>query len=220
MPERFESPPDDALRLPAELEPPDGLEGRVVSALHDEGLLETASRSRPWARASGAWVAAAAAGLVLGILGFALGRWQQLGHLEDDRVETAVASVGPAQYALLLYESPGFREPGREELRADYDEYSRWVALARQRRQFVTGEDFAVDRGWTLSSPESSSPESTIDARASALAPADAVLSGMFLIRATSSEEALELARQLPHLDRGGHVVVQEVLPTDQPPVE
>lgn len=47
---------------------------------------------------------------------------------------------------------------------------------------------------------------------------ASAPLSGVFVVTARDYEHAVELAERLPHLAHGGQVVVQEIVPTEEPP--
>lgn len=188
--------------LPLEMDPPDELETRVVRALESRDLLR--QRPAPVPSSTPRWVALAA-GLAAAFL---LGRMSAPSPEADG---TTPVPLQPAQYALVLYETDDFdRGPG--EARARYDAYSRWVAEARARGQFITGEDLSVD-GYSLSP---SGSEILVDATA-ATSPG-AVLSGVFLVTAPDDEGALELARALPHLRYGGRVAVQRVVPTDVPP--
>jgi hypothetical protein len=202
-----ELPADGDLEgLPLEIEPPEALESRVVRALVARDLVRAGGKT-PRAGRLG-WVAVAAALAVSLTAAFLLGR------------ATAARSAAPvpaegaaAQFALLLYETDTYDPAKGAEARARYDEYSRWVAEARRRRQFVTGEDLAVDDGFTLA-PTHHEPAA---AREVSAAPG-AVLSGIFFITASDYDDALSLAESLPHLRHGGHVVVQRVIPTDVPP--
>ncbi len=196
-------------RLPSEMEPPPGLEARVTGALVERGLIAGSRLSGPpqWVRAS----LAAAASLLLLTVGFWVGRLGSTGAETGERGVAAVAQG--SRYALLLYETEGFQRATGAELLTRYHEYSEWVARARQRNQFVTGEDLAVDRGRVIA-PDAGAAAVTTGARLAS----GAALSGVFLITARDYSEAVDLAVSLPHLTHGGHVVVQEVIPTDQAP--
>lgn len=196
-------------RLPLEAAPPPELEDRVVDALLSRDLLRGRNVARG-SRASwrGGLLRAAAVVALLGA-GFVTGR---LGALRPSEGGTG-GEVAAARYALLLYETEEFRPASGAEEAARYHEYSHWVAWAREREQFVTGEDLAVDEGRVLT-PAGEGP--TVE---SGVAPKErASLSGVFLIEASDLDDAVELARRLPHLEHGGQVVVQRVVPTDRLP--
>ena len=205
--------------LPHEMSPPPELEQRVTDELHERGLLrrkESSVRRRLWA---------AAAAVALLAAGFLLGRST---HVESG---SAVGSVetAPGKYALLLYETEGYDRPSGPEAVTRYGEYSRWVAEAsrredlaeqvrqvaeaRARGQFVTGEDLRVDEGRVIA-PGKAGPRVEPGVEPGASAP----LSGVFVITARDYEHAVSLAAELPHLTHGGRVVVQRIVPTEQPP--
>lgn len=195
---------DELEALPLEIAPPASLERRVEHALVERGLL---IRDAGRGRSSRAWLAAVAAIVLVGF-GFLVGRlsfWNGQGP---------AGTSGPnASYALVLYETERFESAGDDETGARYDEYSRWVARARERGQFVTGEDFSVREGVTLAN----GAQGVLEAPGIS-APEGATLSGMFIVTGRSTEEVVELARSLPHLRYGGDVVVQRVVPTDVRP--
>ncbi len=213
-PENVEWPPEagDRSRLPGEVEPPADLEDRVVNALSSRGLIERGpaepARRPGWRGVRAALAAAACVALVA--MGFLFGRISS-----DATIAPGTGLDGSARdlYALLLYETAGYDKPEGSEALARYGEYSVWVAEARRREQFVTGEDLDVDRGWlVLPSREGPAVE-----QATSVA-GDAPLSGIFFIRAKDIEHALELAQALPHVKHGGSVLVQKTIPTDTPP--
>lgn len=186
-------------RLPGTLQPPGGLEDRVVAELRGRGLLPARrARVRP-GLAVAATLAAFALGALAGWLAAPLGG--------------SFSNPEGGLYALLLYETPGYLPPRGEELTVRYREYSTWVAEARRRGQFVTGEDLEVAQAWRLA-PAAGEVMVTSGVAADQPAP----LSGLFLVRADAPEQALELARALPHLRHGGQVIVQRTIPTDTPP--
>ena len=198
--------------LPKEMQPPRELEERVVGTLMSRGLI--AAQEKPVARPI-AWRAvcaslAAAACTALVAIGFFLGRIS--GDVTPAPV-TALTGSADDLYALLLYETAGYDRPTRAEAMTRYGEYSVWVAEARRRDQFVTGEDLEADRGWRVMP----SHEGPMVEEATSVAE-DAPLSGIFFIRAKDARHALELARELPHIKHGGSVLVQKTIPTDTPP--
>ncbi len=196
--------------LPREMQPPPELERKVMEELRRRGLIGTASQPRsrsgqPFAALARTGLAAAAS-LVLVAVGFLLGR----ATAPELPAPGAAQTQRPTLYALSLFETDGFQRAEGAGALERYQEYSRWVAEARSREQFVTGEDLTVDRGWLLAP--------MADAEPGVSPPASASLSGIFFITADDEQQALELARQLPHLQHGGYVVMQEVIPTDAPP--
>jgi hypothetical protein len=196
-----------ASQLPAELEPPEGLEDRVVAELLSKNLLADV-RSRPGSRNV---VAPAVMTLAASLLvGFVAGRM-------TGQVPAGAAVLTGAEqdlYAVLLYETDGYDAAQGSELGARYGEYNQWVAEARRRGQFVAGQDLEVERGW-LVRPTESLPEVEPATSISSEAP----VSGIFFLRGEDPDRILDLARGLPHARHGGIVLVQKTVPTDAPPV-
>lgn len=195
--------------LPRELAPPASLEQRVTTELQHRGLLGAKREAATPQTGLVRWALPLAASLLALGTGFWLGR---LGHQAGpDRSATAASA---ATYALLLYETPGYERATGAAERDRFDEYSRWVAEARRRGQFVGGEDLAVDRGWRVAP----APQGLEIRPGVALEVGGAPLSGIFFITADEDSHALSLAESLPHLRHGGEVVLQRILPTDSPP--
>lgn len=198
----------DRSRLAKEIESPPGLEDRIVNVLSSRGLIRrerSRARTLGWRGVQAALAAAACTALVA--IGFFLGR------ITNDGPGSVLTGSARDLYALLLYETEGYDRPTGAEAMTRYSEYSRWVAEARHRKQFVTGEDLDVDRGWlVMPSPDGSAVEPATSVGG------DAPLSGIFFIRAKDMEHALELAQALPHIKHGGSVLVQKTVPTDTPP--
>jgi len=168
----------------AAVEPPAGLEDRVVATLRDRGLLRGAvAPRRSWAPR---WVGpvAIAASLLLFVGGFVLGR-RPAPH----------PAAGLPQYTLLLYEGPGFNAAGVEDTQL-VREYSSWAKELAGRGRLVAGEKLSIQR-WTLG--------------ADSAAPGPA---GFFVIAARDEREALAIARSCPHLRYGGTVSVRPIEPT------
>lgn len=200
------APAEGVPDLPREIDPPPELEDRVVAELDRRGLLAAGAAPRTTLRRN---LLAVAASIALLVVGFLAGRATVPAPGEG----SGAAAVAERRYALLLYETDGYRAASGAEEIARYHEYSRWVAEARARDQFVTGEDLAVARGWVIE------PAGTEVRARPGVAPATgAPLSGIFLITARDDEHARDLAKSLPHLRHGGQVVIQEVVPTDEPP--
>ncbi len=186
--------PDERLRLelarlPRELIPPEGLETRVVAALHERGWLP-AARPRPnlW-RLGGA----VAAGLALLVAGFLLGR--QGGHHGQP---PAVPS-----YLLMLREGADFNRERWSDARL-IAETAAWARHRLGVRHFVVGEKLDTG-GWVLKA-----------SRVARLSPLDLQdpAGGFFVIDAASDQEALDIARSCPFLRHGGRIEVRRIHPT------
>jgi hypothetical protein len=198
-----ELPPDvaEGLRVLARDEtPPVGLEDRVVAALRAEGRLGAITRpagQRPStghgsARRAVAFTAVAAA--VAFALGVALGpRLRTVPEAQDGR----------PRFALFLYQLPAsFADPANRSDRVA--EYRAWArSLAEQ--GLLVGADKLSGHGLLLS--VTGTDERLVESP-------DGVVSGFFLIRARSLEEALMLARNCPHLRHGGRIALRPIDPT------
>ncbi|MDX1517271.1 MAG: VOC family protein [Woeseiaceae bacterium] len=195
--------------LPTEIEPPKALEDRVVRSLIDQGLIErgpVATRRGIGWRAVRASLAAAACFALVGV-----GVW--IGRGTGDPVPTSLTGAETDLYALLLFETDGYDRPVGAEALTRYGEYSQWIAQAAARNQFVTGEDLEADHGWLLAPADGG-----VTVRPSPAVEGTPPLSGVLFIRADTPDEALEIARRLPHLRHGGTVIMQKTIPTDTPP--
>jgi hypothetical protein len=173
------------------VKPPPGLEERVVGTLRARGLLRAPAAPRRWRVAPRwTWPVALAAGLLLFVGGFALGR----------RPTTPAAAELP-RYTLLLYEGPEFNAAGTAETEL-VREYSAWAGELAGRGRLVAGEKLGAQE-WTLGR-SAANPTS-----APASAPA-----GFFVIAARDDDEALAIARTCPHLRHGGTVSLRPIDPT------
>jgi len=172
--------------LPREASPAAALEEATVDALVARGLIHRAQPRRRWRPWRVALLTAAAVLLFLG--GLTLGRRS---HPSAD---------GRAEFVLLLYEGPEFRQApdGREDARVK--EYAAW---ARRQRGMIDGEKLVIDwdtmiRGdGTVTTP---SPANQAER-----------LAGFFIIRANDRSAALAVARGCPHLRYGGSIMIREI---------
>ena len=191
--ERFELTPEEqeALRtLSRERRPPDELEGRVVAALRDRGLIRA---SVPGGLRL--WALAASAVLALG-LGFLGGRLS---------VTPPVAGGDEPRFILLLYDTPeheASRSPERNRELAV--EYGAWAGELASAGRFVAGDPVhgegrmlrKVGRRVEAGPAESGGEEMVV---------------GYFMIRARDYGEALTIAEDCPHLKYDGGVLVRQV---------
>jgi len=172
-------------KLPVEIEPPAALEESVVGVLKREGLIgATRSRGRsPWFLL--------AACLVATVLG-----WTARGLVSSAGSNRAAA---PGQFLILLAEpEPLQTSKSMEEL---VSEYSAWAGkLAAENRLVAAGH--LVGDGSRLPAGDGGAAGST--ARLSLDS-----LSGFFLVRADSLEQATAIAASSPHVGYGGKIVVR-----------
>lgn len=168
-----------------ETNPPPDLKARVVGTLRQRGLLRGGSRAPLLAKI--------AAGVVLFLGGLAAGR------------ATAPGLVTPTvqyqqQWLLTLYEDSTFspRSPIADLVR----EYSAWADSVRGQGRLVIGEKLASGRGTVVSDEFEDHPE-IMGEMGSA--------EGLFIIAAASEEEALAIARSMPHLRHNGRIVVRRI---------
>jgi hypothetical protein len=137
-------------------------------------------------RARLAW----AAGL---LVAFALG-WGLGGRSSSGAPAPSAAAGG--QYLLLLYEPRPLDRPGGD-LVAEYSSWAR--GLARDGRLIVAEKLGAGETRLGVAEPTGS---------------AGSAPTGFFLIRASSLDDALAVARGCPHLVHGGEISVRPVDPT------
>lgn len=200
-------PPEagDPQDLPLEIEPPPQLVEAVVGALHDRELLRAEGRSSTW---RSTLLAAACA-----VVAFGVGRFTAPDHPAAPVLDGTATDV----WAVLLYENEAYDRPEGAEVGERYREYGSWVAEARRRGQWITGQDLEAEAGWRLFAGGSGDAGGVVEP-VPTVGERDAPLSGIFLLHAATPEEALSLAHELPHLRHGGVVVVQRTLPTAAPP--
>lgn len=173
-------------RLAREEAPAPNLEERVVGALRAERGV--ASRRKPWT------VRPVALGAAAATLIFVVG----LGIGSRGRPSTSQPTELP-RFALFLYEAPSSIGGGDEHVA----EYKAWVREIAKRGRLITGEKLQ-DRGLLLSAL--GSEERLVES-------ADGILSGYFVIQASSLVEALEVARSCPHLRHHGRISLRPIDP-------
>jgi hypothetical protein len=138
---------------------------------------------RHWLRTT----AAAAAGMVLFVAGVLVGKGPAARGVPPDM----------PRFVLFLYAASDSRPVAESDEAARVQEYARWARLQRAMGSVEAGqrlEDTAV----TLGSAEASL----------GVGPA-----GYFIVRASSLEQAVGVARSCPHLRHGGVIVVRPIDP-------
>ncbi len=121
--------------------------------------------------------------------------------LGEQRARTAAGAPG-ARFLLVLREGAAFHPPATLSQAALVQEYSVWAHQLGNEGRLELGEKLA-DAGWLLGAEERSSPPT-----------GDGVIAGLFIVRAASEAQALEIGRTCPHLRYGGVVEVRRIVET------
>ena len=183
-------PQDPARGLAGGVEPPPALKRRVLHTLRARGLVTAPVRP---GRAVTRILVYAAAALVL-FAGGALVGGRRSGSPADPR----------SRFALLLYEDAAFRPTVSH--RALVAEYSAWADSLRRLNALVMGEELDLEDAAVFVRSGSAVTVSPGDVESVA-----GSLTGLFIVRAASGEEAFALARQCPHLKYGGRVALRRL---------
>ncbi len=183
----------ESAALPRTVEPPVGLEERVVATLRDRGLI--GRRHGP------GWPLLAAASLAAVLCG-----WVARGLLAPP----APAAVAEKEFVLLLAEPQNLRTD--KPTAALVAEYRAWAMELAEQGKLARAAKLAWE-GRRLASPEPAVVVETTEPR-----PNLAGTTGFFVVRARDLDEALAIARTCPHLAYGGELSVRPVERTASPP--
>ena len=110
------------------------------------------------------------------------------------------------RYALLLFESDEYRPAATADAqKGRVLEYGAWIRAKGENGRFVDGEKLAKDGRWcrTRSGGVEVLDPVTDNVRG--------LLAGYFIIGASSYDEAVDLARDCPHLRYGGTIEVRRI---------
>lgn len=174
--------------LPREQEPPAALEERTVAAVKAAGLIMTPG-ARRWS--PGRYAAAAVVLMSCVAIGFAAGTW------------TAGTPVSQQpDYVLLLRASAEERQPVTDtEMQERITEYGSWARDLAQRGKLLAGEKLE-SRGWLQADNSAPVPNAGI---------AEGSIQGYFLIKSTSYDDAVRIAKSCPHVRHGGSIEVRRI---------
>lgn len=181
--------------LPRETTPSPELENRVIAELRRAGLLNTpisAFHSR-FVRPA----LATAAGISLFLAGWLAASFRQ----------AESAPEAEPTYVLFLRVGPDYREGTAADEQQRVNEYGTWARGLHEKGQLVGGEKLSDDarslvaRDGVVTLLEQHGGD-------------QGAVQGLFLIRAASFDEALEIARGCPHLRHGGIIEVRPIDPT------
>ena len=191
--------------IPAEVEPPAELHAQVVDALRAQGLLrEPPARRMPFAY----WALSAAAVLAAFLAGRASGDGLLPVALEKPYVAVAQSTPelaipeGSSAWAFLLYEDGRF-DAGQLSPEEVARTYAAWAQLASARGVMLMAEKFSDEE--TLLVGGEARP------RPLGVAAPPGTLGGIFIVAAPTREAALALARETPHHEMGGIVLMREI---------
>ena len=174
----------DALpRLHVEVEPPPGVEDRLVGRLRDRGDIKSKRRVPVWLAGLGL---AAAAALVVTLL----------------RRPDGAGNQEP-QFLLLIAEDARYTPPSdSSDARARVTEYTEWAGRLAGAGRLISAGELAYAGTDVRAEGRTAS---VIDTQAGAV-------SGYFLVHAKSLAQAEQLAAESPHLKYGGTVVVRPII--------
>lgn len=197
---------DDLLAgMPAEVEPPAELRAQVVDALRAQGLVRGAAVPRtPLAY----WALSATAVLVAFLAGRASADGFPSGAREAPEIAVApgipglAIPEGSSAWAFLLYEDARFDAEGLspDEVARVYDA---WGRAATARGVMLMGEKFSDEETLLVGGEAITRPLG--------FASAPGMLGGIFVVAAPTREAALALARETPHHEMGGIVLMREI---------
>lgn len=194
-----DSPNDPLGLLEADVDPPEALHDDVLARLRAEGLVKIA-RPPMWPAAARPSLAAAAI-----LVAFFVGR--AFPSSPPSEVATGVEGTGldeGSRFALLLYEDARFDPQGRSESEL-VGMYAGWAAGVARSGALELGEKLGSER--LVLEPGEEGATLTPSGAGDALA-------GFFIVRASNADEAVALARDMPHHRLGGTVVVRPIDPT------
>ena len=122
-----------------------------------------------------------------------------------NRMAAPAGGAGQPRFVLFLYEGPDDQVASDDQLPARVDEYRRWAVQLREAGHDVEGEKLKDSGGSLRNDPARGGPvvESGLSSQE--------ILGGYFIVRATSYEQAMSLARGCPHLRYGGRVEVRQI---------
>jgi hypothetical protein len=176
--------------LNAATHPPATLEGRVVRELYRHKLITAASR-KPWLRP----LLAAAVCLMFIVSGMLYEKINDSGNVKRSNI----VSMSETTYVLFLMQGPAYQPAADPPQRLKrIEEYRNWAISLRNRDIRVSGTKLRDERQILGNGP--------------GVIPDDGI-SGYFLVDARDPQEALEIARNHPHLKYGGRIELRRVDP-------
>jgi|GEM_PF-1286002 len=172
--------------LEKELQPPGSLEGKIVSQLYGEELIQNNKLKKRYMRT----ILAIAAAVLIFIGGI---------YVERESSVSPV-SINPERgYMLILYEDQNFRAGDPATMAK---EYGQWMQNTFARGVKITGQELdqratVVGNGGQVTRMEPCN---------------EGKITGYFILEASSLEDALVVAKDNPHIKYGGTIAVKSFL--------
>jgi hypothetical protein len=190
--------------VPREVEPPPELRGVVADRLRADGLLRTRGM-RP--HLFGLPVARLVASLVFAfVLGGGLGWWGGTRSTGPAPIETPALN-GPSRFVLLLYEGPEYQALGSSPPEI-VQEYTAWARMLEGSGSLVMADKLADDArvieptGRAVGAVPVNSPLVSGEL---------GIITGFFIVYASSYEEAQRIAASSPHVRHGGRIIIRRI---------
>lgn len=189
--------PDQRPKSLARMEPPiampESLEDRVIRALAARGAFD---RPRVARRRRALAVAAVMAAC---LTSFALG------GLTSGRSVTSAGAAPGSKWMLLLYEDAAFVPPPVGQEATYVEEYRAWAATTRGQGLLLDGAEL-MEGGRLVGLDRTAAAGETADDVSSSRA---GRLTGYFVIRAATLDEASAIAATCPHMRHGGRIAIK-----------
>jgi len=193
--------------VPREAEPPPGLRGAVADRLRNAGVLRfREARTAPFGLTRGRLVASLVLALVVG---GGLGWWGGA-RSGEPVVERPAAVDGRSRFVLLLYEGPEYRAQGSSPAEL-VQEYTAWARKLDDSRSLVLADKLTDDA--RVIEP-TGAVGGSVPASSPLVSSGLGVVTGFFIVRASSYEEAQRIAAASPHVAHGGRIVIRRIDPT------
>lgn len=168
-------------KLAREENPPRQLEKKIITRLKEEGQIKSSGTMPIYLR----WVAAVAAALLFFISGM---------YYEKSTQPPMTAIDASKGYILILHEDERFQSGEPMEM---FEEYRQWMENTMKRGVKISGQELKEEAVLV----SRSEVEEQSDARERT--------TGYFVLEADSLEEAVQVARDNPHIKYGGTIEVK-----------
>ena len=168
-------------KLPKEKKPLRNLEKKVVNRLKEEQLINDQNRKPKYLKT----IASVAAAIVLFLSGIAFERSINKTNLQLDPTKG---------YMLLLHEDEGFMAGDPTKM---YQDYKKWLTVTHQLGVKISGQELKQE---------------TIVVDKNGVSPIEVQkkrTTGYFILEAESLQEAVQIARQNPHVRYGGSIEIK-----------
>ena len=160
------------------------LEKRLIRQLKSENLIKNTLTMNTYLK----WAASLAAAVVVFFAGNLVGKRS-----------SAIAIDPSLGYMLILHEDAKFQPGEPYEM---FQEYAQWMNNTFEKGITITGQELKNEAAWV----DSEKNVERLTASAASTVP------GYFVLEATSLEEAIEVAKDNPHIKYGGSIEVKQYM--------